>query len=146
MEICTSGTSGITAERFFLRLKDFEVSAIIDTRLHPSSQLAGYAKQDSLIYFAREILGIPYIHESLLCPEELDLRAYRAKEINWEAYVHNYLQTLALRDSFTKIDFSNWGRRPVILCSEESPENCHRRFAAEYISAHLGNVAEIKHL
>ena len=86
MEIYTSGTSGISAERFFLRLKDSKVSAIIDTRLHPNSQLAGYAKQDSLEFFAKEMLGITYIHEGQLCPEDSDLKAYRNKEIDWERY------------------------------------------------------------
>jgi uncharacterized protein (DUF488 family) len=146
MEICTSGTSGISAERFFLRLKDSKVSAIIDTRLHPNSQLAGYAKQDSLKYFAKEILNITYVHEQLLCPKEIDLQAYRNEEIDWHAYEVRYKQLLSDRDSFSKIDFSLWGARPLILCSEETPDYCHRRLAADYLNNHLGIVTEIKHL
>ena len=145
MEICTSGTSGISAERFFLRLKDSKVSAIVDTRLHPSSQLAGYAKQDSLEFFAKELLYIPYIHEPLLCPNNADLKTYRDKEIEWSSYEERYKQLLSKRDVVSSINFSQWGERPVILCSEESPENCHRRLAAEYLRAHIHNVTEIKH-
>lgn len=145
MEICTSGTSGISAERFFLRLKDSKVSSIVDTRLHPSSQLAGYAKQDSLEYFTKELLNIPYIHEPLLCPDDVDLKTYRNNEIDWNSYEKSYQQLLSKRDLVSSINFSQWGERPVILCSEESPENCHRRLAAEYLRTHLKNVTEIKH-
>ena len=145
MEICTSGTSGISAERFFLRLKDSKVSAIVDTRLHPSSQLAGYAKQDSLEYFAKELLNIPYIHEPLLCPDDVDLKTYRNKEIDWNSYEESYKQLLSRRDIVSSINFSQWGVKPVFLCSEESADNCHRRLAAEYLRAHLNNVTEIEH-
>ena len=146
MEIYTSGTSGISAERFFLRLKDCKVSAIIDTRLHPNSQLAGYAKQDSLEFFAKEILGIIYIHEGQLCPEDSDLKAYRNKEIDWERYEISYRKLLSQRDSVHKIDFSKWGDSPLILCSEETPEYCHRRIAADYLLTNLDQVKLIKHL
>ena len=146
MEIYTSGTSGISAERFFLRLKDCKVSAIIDTRLHPNSQLAGYAKQDSLEFFAKEILGITYIHEGQLCPEDSDLKAYRNKEIDWERYEISYRKLLSQRDSVHKIDFSKWGDSPLILCSEETPEYCHRRVAADYLLTNLDQVKLIKHL
>ena len=146
MEICTSGTSGISAKQFFLRLKDSKVSSIIDTRLHPNSQLAGYAKQDSLEYFAKEILGIAYIHEGLLCPDDVDLKAYRNKEIDWESYETAYLKLLSHRDSVNKIDYSLWGDTPLILCSEENPEYCHRRIASNYLRNHLDEVTSIRHL
>jgi len=122
------------------------VSAIVDTRLHPSSQLAGYAKKDSLEFFATELLSIPYIYEPLLCPEEGELKAYRNKEIDWDLYESQYKQLLSKRDLLNKIDLSHWGKRPVILCSEETPEFCHRRLAADYFHAHLETVTEITHL
>lgn len=146
MEIYTSGTSGIPAKRFFLRLRNFNVSSIVDTRLHPSSQLAGYAKKDSLEFFAMELLHIPYIHEPLLCPADAELRAYRNKEIDWDVYESQYKQLLSGRDLLNKIDLSQWGERPVILCSEETPEYCHRRLAADYLHAHIETVTEITHL
>ena len=145
MEICTSGTSGISAEQFFLRLKDSKVSSIVDSRLHPSSQLAGYAKQDSMEYFAKEILNIHYIYETLICKDDVDLKTYRNKEIDWNSYEESYKQLLSKRDIVSSINFSKWGIKPVILCSEESADNCHRRLAAEYLRAHLNNVTEIKH-
>jgi uncharacterized protein (DUF488 family) len=146
MEICTTGTSGISAERFFFQLKASNISSIIDTRLHPRSQLAGFAKQDSLKYFSKQILAIPYFHELLLCPEELDLKAFRNKKINWDMYEHNYINLLMKRDLVNSLNLSEWGERPVLLCSEESPEFCHRRLAADFLLTHFNQVIEIKHL
>ena len=146
MEIFTSGTSGISAERFFSQLKESKITSIIDARLHPSSQLAGYAKQDSLNYFSKVILNIPYIHESQLCPKDFDLKAYRKGEIDWGTYEKFYEQLLVDRKLTHVIDFSRWGDRPLLLCSEEKADYCHRRVAAEFLLTHLQNVSGIKHL
>jgi uncharacterized protein (DUF488 family) len=146
MEICTSGTSGIPAERFFLRLKEAGVSSIVDTRVHPSSQLAGYAKQDSLIFFAKEILRINYTHEPLLCPEPEVLKAYRSKELNWAEYQDAYLNLLGARKLDLNLGTNTWGERPVLLCSEELPEYCHRKIAAEHLKSILPGITGIRHL
>lgn len=146
MEIFTSGTSGIPAERFFLRLKESGVSHIVDTRVHPSSQLAGYAKQDSLIFFANEILQINYTHEPLLCPEPEALKAYRNKGLSWASYQLAYLDLLIDRKLDLNLDTKSWGERPVLLCSEELPENCHRKIAAEYLEVTLSGITGIRHL
>jgi uncharacterized protein (DUF488 family) len=146
LEIYTSGTSGITAERFFLRLRELKATSVIDTRIHPSSQLSGYSKQESLKYFLKEILQIPYIYESQLCPIEQDFKLYKNKQMIWKTYQDKYYQLLINRNIKEKIDFSPWGDRPVILCSESSPDQCHRRLAAEFISSTLNLVSEIKHL
>jgi uncharacterized protein (DUF488 family) len=146
LEIYTSGTSGITAERFFLRLRELKATSVIDTRIHPSSQLAGYSKQESLKFFLKEILHIPYIYESLLCPIEQDFKLFKNKQMDWKTYQDKYYQLLISRNLKEKIDFSLWGSRPVILCSETSPDQCHRRLAAEYLNGFLNLVTEIKHL
>lgn len=146
MEICTSGTSGISAERFFLRLREAGITSIIDTRIHPASQLAGYAKQDSLVFFAKELLNVGYIHEPLLCPEAEILKSYRNKKLDWVQYQKEYLDLLKARELKSNLDTKNWGERPLLLCSEELPDNCHRRLAAEYLKGLLPGLTEIRHL
>lgn len=146
MEICTSGTSGISAERFFLRLRDAGVTSIIDTRIHPASQLAGYAKQDSLIFFARELLNVDYIHEPLLCPEAETLKSYRNNKLDWVQYQKAYLELLKTRELKSNLDTKSWGERPLLLCSEELPVNCHRKLAAEFLKGVLPGMTEIRHL
>ena len=146
MEICTSGTSGISAERFFLRLREAGITSIIDTRIHPASQLAGYAKQDSLIFFSRELLKVEYIHEPLLCPEYEILKSYRNMKLDWDQYQEAYLGLLKIRELKSNLDINKWGERPLLLCSEEQPDNCHRKLAAEYLKGLFSNLIEIRHL
>lgn len=146
MEICTSGTSGISAERFFLRLREAGITSIIDTRIHPASQLAGYAKQDSLIFFSKEILDVEYIHEPLLCPAAEILKSYRNKKLDWDQYKEAYLGILEVRDLKSNLDTNKWGERPLLLCSEELPDKCHRKLAAQYLQGVLPDLIEIRHL
>lgn len=146
MEIYTSGTSGIPAERFFLRLRDLKITSIIDTRVNPSSQLAGYAKQDSLRFFSKEILDINYIYEPLLCPEAKALKAYRNEALTWSSYQNEYLQLLKDRKLQINLEISNWGERPLLLCSEQRPDKCHRSLATELLEKLLPNVTKIIHL
>lgn len=146
MEICTSGTSGISAERFFLRLREAGITSIIDTRIHPASQLAGYAKQDSLAFFAKELLNVKYIHEPLLCPDAEILKSYRNKKLNWIQYKTEYLELLKERELKSNLDTNNWGQRPLLLCSEKLPDDCHRKIAAEYLKGLIPGLTSIQHL
>ena len=147
MEICSIGTSGISAREFFGLLKENAVSCIVDTRLHASSQLAGFSRKDSLAYFADEILNITYIHELSLAPEAHILKAYRNKEIEWRTYEVAYVELLNARDVPDSIDLKAWGERPILLCSESVADHCHRRLAADFITSRLnGAVSSIKHL
>jgi uncharacterized protein (DUF488 family) len=146
MEICSIGASGNSAERFFGVLKINDVTSIIDTRIHASSQLAGFTRKESLLYFAKTILDIPYFHETLLAPEDKDLKAYRNKEISWQEYEDRYLNLISNREVVKLIDFTLWGLKPVLLCSENTAENCHRRLAAEFIKKEIETVTQITHL
>jgi len=146
MEIFTIGSSGISAEKFFTILKDREITAIVDTRVHPSSQLAGFTKGDSLRYFAQQILEIPYIHEPFLCPESEDLKLYRSHEIEWSDYEISYLKLLGSRNLESSLNRSNWGVKPVLLCSEKTERFCHRRLAADFLSSMWSDVTTVRHL
>ena len=147
MEICSIGTSGISAREFFGLLKENAVSCIVDTRLHPSSQLAGFSRKDSLEYFAEEILNINYIHESSLAPETHMLKAFRNKQIDWQTYEIAYVEILKTRCVPDSLNLKAWGERPVLLCSERIADHCHRRLAADFIARHAsGAVSSIRHL
>ena len=148
MEILSAGTSGTSAENFFARLKDARASTVVDTRLHPDSQLAAFAKSRDLPYFLDSILGIGYTNEPLLYPEQEMLTAYRKNEINWAEYEVRYVALLAKRDVEHRIDRTLWGERPVLLCSEHTPDKCHRRLAADYLREGWGesSVSRIVHL
>jgi uncharacterized protein (DUF488 family) len=146
VEICTIGSSGSSAEEFFLKLDGAGVTALIDTRANHNSQLSGFAKSDSLKFFITTIFDIPYLNEEMLVPRKDSLENYRKDRTTWYQYSKEYLVDLESRSIHKELDISKWGDRPVLLCSEKLPNNCHRRIAAEYLAAKLTEVTDVIHL
>lgn len=146
MEICSIGSSAISAKEFFESLRGAKVTSIIDTRLNAESQLAGFTKKSALAYLAPALLGVPYLHETLLAPEATALKAYRNGKLEWDSYAQHYLKLLDQRDLANTLDTQEWGERPVFLCSEPESEHCHRRLAAEYLLDRREDVTGIYHL
>ena len=145
MEIFTIGTSGRSAKSFFDALEEVKVTSVIDTRRHPNSQLLGYSKSESLSYFCRKILSAQYIHELELAPSEKILKSYKAGELDWPTYSKLYLERIRAID-FSKINFESWGARPVLVCSESLPENCHRSLAAKHLEDTFDFIRVSEHL
>jgi uncharacterized protein (DUF488 family) len=118
---------------------------LIDVRLNNTSQLAGFAKRDDLRYFLREICNADYHHEPILAPTEEILDAYKKKRIAWEEYETRYVGLLTERVAETVVERRLFNVPAVLLCSEPTPEHCHRRLAAEYLASKWGGI-EIVHL
>lgn len=148
MEIFSAGTSGSTAEEFFRRVSVADITTVVDTRLHNNSQLAGYSKGSDLRYFLDVLTEANYLHETLLAPEQDALKAYRVKAMSWHEYETRYLDLLRVRRVADRLDPEDWGDRALLLCSEPTPEKCHRRLAADYLATNWGPevVASVRHL
>lgn len=144
MRLYTIGFTKKPASRFFGILGDSGATAVVDTRLHDASQLAGFAKRDDLRYFLRELCGMGHRREPLLAPTAAALQAYRRRDLSWDAYAQQYLRLIRDRrveEVLRPADLDG----TVLLCSEATPERCHRRLAAEYLAAAWGDL-EIVHL
>lgn len=136
MEIYTIGFTKKSAEGFFGLLRDAGVSRLIDVRLNNQSQLAGFAKRDDLAFFLREICRSDYVHQPLLAPDQDSLKSYRGGEMDWETYERRFMSLLAQREVELTIDWSSlFDSTPVLLCSEHTPERCHRRLVIEYLNS-----------
>ena len=98
----------------------------------------------TLRYFLREICGIEYAHLPELAPTREMLAAYRNGHMDWDTYERQFL---ALMDERRIADTVARGTiaDSALLCSEDTPEHCHRRLVAEYLDRHWGDV-EIVHL
>jgi uncharacterized protein (DUF488 family) len=146
LEIYTIGFTRIGAEEFFRRLADHGIKQLLDVRLNNKSQLAGFAKQDDLRFFLEVILGAGYRHEPLLAPTEDMLKAYkRDKAISWEDYERQFVALLRQRAIESELSPADFASPSVLLCSEATPENCHRRLVAEYLREQWSDV-EVVHL
>ena len=144
MKIFTIGFTKKSAEIFFTRLRDASVRCLVDVRLNNVSQLAGFTKKDDLRYFARAICSIDYVHLPDLAPTPNMLDTYKKRKGDWATYEHEILELMRQRrieDTISKGTLASG----CLLCSEEKPEHCHRRFVAEYLKQKWGDV-EIHHI
>lgn len=144
INLFTIGFTKKSAETFFGKLGKAGVKKIIDIRLNNVSQLAGFAKKDDLIYFLKKICGCNYMHEPLLAPTKEILDGYKKKEIDWPEYQKRFNDLLKTRKAHTLVSSSEL-HMACLLCSEPTPDKCHRRLVAEYLKSHFDNI-EIQHL
>jgi uncharacterized protein (DUF488 family) len=146
MEIYSIGFTKTTAESFFGRLNRSGVRRLLDVRRNTSSQLSGFAKDRDLPYFLQELVGAEYVHEPLLAPTDDLLAAYkRQREMPWAEYEERFIALLREREVERRLDRSAFLTPTALLCSEATPEHCHRRLALEYLSDHWGGF-QIIHL
>ena len=144
MDLFTIGFTKKTAKQFFELLKKNQVKSLIDTRLNNKSQLAGFTKKEDLEYFLKEIAGIKYVYKPEFAPSDEILTKYKKGSMDWEEYEVKYFQLLKERNILHNMDFSIF-ENACLLCSEHSPQNCHRRLLAEYLSQHNASL-KIIHL
>ena len=145
MEIATIGFTRSSAQSFFERIAASGIRRVGDVRVHNTSQLAGFAKKDDLAYFLRTICKASYVELPDLATTEDLLRAYRGKELDWDAYARSYLRAIADRGVEETLDRGLFEPGIILLCSEDKPEHCHRRLAAEYLQSRWPDV-KIRHL
>jgi hypothetical protein len=113
--------------------------------LNNVSQLAGFTKREDLQFFLREICGAEYVHEPILAPTQDMLDAYKKEKGSWQDYERDFLDLMAQRRIEERIERSLFGVPAVLLCSEPTPENCHRRLVVEYLQNKWGDL-RCKHL
>ena len=143
MNLYTIGFSKKSAEEFFKILKFNNVIRLIDVRLNNKSQLAGFTNAKHLPYFLK-IHDINYLYHPDFAPSKELLNGYKNKLISWKEYEIEYTKILINRNITENIDW-NIFEDSVLLCSEPTAEQCHRRLLAEYL-AQRNNTIEIKHL
>jgi uncharacterized protein (DUF488 family) len=144
MEIFTIGFTQTTAEDFFGRLKSHRIERLLDVRLNNRSQLAGFAKRDDLAYFLRELVGAQYEHAPILAPSREILDAYKkTKEMTWRDYEERFLGLMRNRRIEVELSPEQFERRTVLLCSEATPEHCHRRLVVEYLADHWPDLVAV---
>ena len=146
-KVYTIGFTKKSAEVFFELLKNHSINVLVDTRINNVSQLAGFTKEDDLRYFLREICNIDYTYRPDFAPTKELLKEWRDKKISWEQYERQYLFIIEQRGTYKKFleDFANYDG-VCLLCSEDTPEYCHRRLLAEKLENEFPNEIEVIHI
>lgn len=146
MKIFTIGFTQKSAREFFNKIKENKIDLLLDIRLNNVSQLAGFAKGKDLEYFLKEICHCEYVHDEVFAPTKTLLDNYRAKKVSWLEYEKIFTEILKTRPIIER--FNNlYGKfnNICLLCTEPTPEQCHRRLVAEYLKEHIENI-EIIHI
>lgn len=134
MNLYTIGFTQKTAQQFFDLLKSHGVERLIDIRLRPDGQLAGFTKQGDLRYFLQQLIGCDYVHLDLLTPTDEMLKGYRADK-DWAAYESAFQSLLDQRGVPAALDRALFESKTCcLLYSEPAPERCHRRLVAERLA------------
>ncbi|HUT46164.1 MAG TPA: DUF488 domain-containing protein [Sedimentisphaerales bacterium] len=144
MKLFTIGFTKKSAEEFFTILQNTGVSRIVDVRLNNTSQIAGFAKARDLKYFLHAIVGIDYVHIQDFAPTQDILDDFKKNKGSWAEYERSFVD-LMLERRVDEMAAKLLRDRDCLLCSEHTPENCHRRLLAEYLKKNLTNI-EVVHL
>lgn len=145
MEVFTIGFAKKTAPEFFETLRRANIKRLIDIRLKNTSQLARFTRREDLPYFLRELCGADYVHEPMLSPSQDILDAYKKQKGSWEEFERRFLALMAERRIEDAVDRGSFETPTVLLCSEPTADDCHRRLVLEYLREKWGNL-EITHL
>ncbi len=144
MTIYTIGFTKKSARSFFTKLQLSGAKRLVDVRLNNVSQLAGFAKRDDLQFFLESLCQMQYIHIPALAPTQDMLDAYKKKKGDWTIYEAKFLSLMEQRRIETTVSEAQMAEA-CLLCSEDTPEHCHRRLVAEYLRNKWHGV-EIRHI
>ena len=136
MQLYTIGFTQKSAESFFTLLAENSVSLLADIRLRPGGQLSGFAKGTDLRYFLDRLCGgCGYVHLPLLAPTPEILDGYRSDH-DWARYERRFAALMDERNVPGALDRALFaGNRVCLLCSEATPDQCHRRLVAQRLAA-----------
>ncbi|MBR0262711.1 MAG: DUF488 domain-containing protein [Prevotella sp.] len=141
----TIGFTKKSAEHFFTLLRDNGVKCLVDVRISNNSQLAGFAKGKDLEFFVKEICHIPYRHITDFAPTKELLDQWHKGTVSWTQYEEIYTSALKQRNVIKLYGIRQFDGA-CFLCSEETPEQCHRRLLVEYMQKHSTEEIKIVHL
>lgn len=143
MEIFTIGFTRKTAEEFFGRLRGAGVGRVVDIRLRPDGQLAGFAKGRDLPYLLHELIGADYVHEPLLAPTAEVMDDFKKRKGSWDDFAPAFRDLLAERTVETALDPADFQRPSALLCSEADATQCHRSLVVAYLAEHWPDVSAV---
>jgi len=142
----TIGFTQKSAQQFFSLLLENGVQRLVDIRLNPHGQLSGFARQEDLPYFLNKLAGgCQYLYLPLLAPTRELLKEIRESG-DWEHYVPRFEALMDERSVPAALDRSIFESAACcLLCSEATPDHCHRRLVAERLARSWPGV-QIVHL
>jgi len=141
----TIGFCGWTAEDFFETLRNSKTVRLIDVRRNNNRQLDGFTKITHFPYFLRELCSMSYCYVPSLAPDQALFDDWQRRDITWGEYESRYSELISERKALDDLDPFWFSELCCLLCSEPTPEHCHRRLLAGMIKEIITDI-EITHL
>ena len=73
------------------------------------------------------------------------VKAYKKEKGDWAVYERSFLSLMQDRKIETQLVPETLDGA-CLLCSESTPDHCHRRLVVDYLNREWGNVLAVKHL
>jgi uncharacterized protein (DUF488 family) len=136
-ELLTIGYQGCTIDDVLAELRRANVGLLIDVRAVPQSRKPGFAKRQLAAGLDEQ--GIAYVHLQGLGTPKPGRDAVRAGHPErMEPIFRDHMTSDRAQADLAHARQLARGARACLLCFEQDPMTCHRRFVAEMISAETG--------
>lgn len=147
MLLYTIGFTKKTAEQFFERIKYYRIQILVDVRLKNTSQLMRFSHGKDIEYLLKNLCNCEYEHCVNYAPTAEILTDWKKKRITWPEYEQRYHALMTERNSVRDFMTRYYGvyESVCLLCSEVSPEHCHRRLLAEMFHEQKNDI-EVLHI
>ena len=74
---------------------------------------------------------------------DMILDAVKKRRGSWSDYERDFKALIAEREVEKRLDRASFDVPTVLLCSEPTPEHCHRRLVIEYLDHEWGGVKAV---
>jgi uncharacterized protein (DUF488 family) len=136
-ELLTIGYEGCTIAEVLAELRAARVGLLIDVRAVPQSRKPGFSKRQLAAGLDEQ--GITYVHLQGLGTPKPGRDAVRAgRPERMEPIFREHMTSDRAQADLANAKQLAHGARVCLLCFEQDPMTCHRRFVAEMVSAETG--------
>jgi uncharacterized protein (DUF488 family) len=138
-ELLTIGYEGCTIADVLTELRAAKVGLLIDVRAVPQSRKPGFSKRQLAAGLDEQ--GIAYVHLQGLGTPKPGRDAVRAGHPErMEPIFREHMTSDRAQADLANARQLARGVRACLLCFEQDPMTCHRRFVAEMVSAETGQA------
>jgi uncharacterized protein (DUF488 family) len=133
-ELLTIGYEGCTIDDVLAELRAAKVKLLIDVRAVPQSRKPGFSKRQ--LAAGLDESGIAYVHLQALGTPKPGRDAVRSGHPErMEVIFREHMTSDRAQAELAQAKLLARERRACLLCFEQDPMMCHRRFVAEMVSA-----------
>jgi len=143
--LLTTGYSGHDLASFLGKLKEHDVSVVVDVRQNPVSRKKGFSASKLSAFLIDH--GVDYVHVPELGVPVALREQLKAGEQDLGAYLDGFRDYLAgCGDALDRLYGLAIKKRCCLICVEHLHRECHRSVVAEAVQARNGHKLKVVHV